>query len=366
MNSRTGQLKEPWRAVFLNSFLPGLGEIYAGAPWRGFVFMAAALALAVLFAARCIALVYVPEVTVGFKAVGTVLTLALIGMLVYLGSLIDAYQCAKRSNKLNGLVLPPERKKSEWLSVTLSRFVPGLGQLYNGQVATAIIHGIAWLLILWTLRSSWLLLWAAALVLWSMRDAYNGAVRANGGGTAFRSQLRPWAFVLIACFIILCYLPSPIMANACLFRVHRITGGAMEPCLLAGDRVIVDTFFFRFTGIRRGDVAAFRCPDRPGRYYTKRIVGMPGETIEIRKGRIIINGKPLVTGGVIDTIAYRHYGTFCLPGQVVPIPEGCYFFLGDRLENSLDSRFYGPIPEGELLGRVVKIVRPINRARPVT
>jgi len=66
------------------------------------------------------------------------------------------------------------------------------------------------------------------------------------------------------------------VTHSCLFRIYRIPGGAMRPCLLANDRVLVDTVLFRFTGVRRGDVLMFNAPDKPGKWYTKRGVGMPG------------------------------------------------------------------------------------------
>ena len=139
----------------------------------------------------------------------------------------------------------------------------------------------------------------------------------------------------------------------------------MEPCLLPNDRVIIDRILFRFTGINRGDVFAFKCPDRPGLFYIKRIVGLPGEEIEIKHGKVLIDGQQLQAGTVIDKIGYLNYGPYGQPGLPTLLPDNSYYFLGDRLKNSLDSRFYGPIPLGEIAGKIVKIYRPLHRAGPV-
>jgi signal peptidase I len=280
-------------------------------------------------------------------------------------SFIDGYALAKRYNKRHGLQIPPDRKKAPWLSAVLSRFIPGLGQLYNGDILKALLHAVAWCVVVWFLRASWLLVGAGVLAVLSMIDAYDGAVTINGGGDAFHRRCRPWGIALATVWILMCYLPPPLIAQSCLFQVYRIPGGAMQPCLRANDRVIVDTILFRLRGVRRGDVLLFKAPDRPGRCYTKRVVGMPGETIEIRGGKVVINVKPLEAGGIIDRIAYSNYGTFCRPGQVLRIPDGCYFFLGDRIENSFDSRFFGPVPQEAIMGKVVKIIRPRRRIGPV-
>jgi len=80
---------------------------------------------------------------------------------------------------------------------------------------------------------------------------------------------------------------------------------------------------------------------------------------------VIINGKPLPEGNVIGGMTYDYYGAYCRPGEALRIPEGCYFFLGDRRENSLDSRIFGPVQRGEIVGRVIKIVRPRRRVGAV-
>ncbi|MDD5555735.1 MAG: signal peptidase I [bacterium] len=365
MHERTHLPGEPWRAVFLNSILPGLGEFSAGMPLRGAAFLAGAIGLAAALAARLYAFIFVPAAATGVRAIATLAALAGALFLLVVGSFVDAYSGVKRRNRERGLAIPPDRRKAPWLSATLSRFVPGLGQLYNGRYAAAGLHAGIWLLLLFFLHASWLFAAAGVLAVLSMASAYRDASRINGGAETFRGAFGPLPRAAVAAVIVAGCLPLPALTGPHLFRVHRIAGGAMRPGLLPNDRIIVDTALYRLGGIRRGDVALFKAPDRPGQYYTKRIVGMPGETIEIREGKIIIDGEPLVTGGVIDRIPYRNYGTCCLPGETVRIPEGRYFFLGDRIENSLDSRFYGPIPLGEFGGRAVKIVRPRRRAGPV-
>ncbi len=352
-------------AVFLNSFLPGLGQIYSGARPRGLLWIAISCVLLYMISSKGFALIYHPEVKIEVRNLLTLLLLLLLTPLIYIGSLIDGYQTAKKHNSDEDLRILKERKKSPWLSVTLSRFIPGLGQLYNRQLIRAILYIAGWVFINWLFQNSWLILTGAPLVVLSMVDAYGTARRINDPADKTGLRISPLPALLICLCIIITYLPYTILAKDLLFQTYRVRGGAMKPCLLPNDRVIIDKILFRFTGINRGDVFAFKCPDRPGLFYIKRIVGLPGEEIEIKDGKVLIDGQRLQTGTVIDKIGYLNYGPYGQPGLPVPLPNNSYYFLGDRLKKSLDSRFYGPIPLEEIVGKTVKIYRPLHRAGPV-
>jgi signal peptidase I len=357
--------KEPWLAVFLNSFLPGLGQIQAGARLRGALWIAVTAVLLYAMASLCISIIFKPDVRITFWRLLLLLSLSLLGLLIYLGGLVDGYQTAKKQNGPDALLVLKNRNRSPWLSMTLSRFIPGLGQLYNSQWIRAILYAAAWLIVILLFYDSWLMMLGALLVLVSMLDAYTKATRLNAPGEQSFPRIPARGATLVSACLVLAYLPYPMLVHDYLFQTYRISGGAMIPTLMVHDRIIIDKIFYRFNGIRRGDVFAFNCPDRPGRFYVKRIVGLPGETVEIEKGKLLINGKRLRTGCVIDTIPYLNYGPYGQAGQAVSIPEHSYFFLGDRLKNSLDSRFYGPIRREEIVGKAVKIYRPYHRSGPV-
>lgn len=134
-------------------------------------------------------------------------------------------------------------------------------------------------------------------------------------------------------------------------RNFRVVGTSMVDNLHNGQYLIIDklsynhyiTDLFGFGGPKRGDVIVFEPPNRPGEDYVKRIIGLPGETVEIIKGQVFINGSPLA-----ETFQPRT-GTYSMPPLVVP--EGQVFVLGDNRNNSNDSHNWGTLPLENVVGR---------------
>lgn len=178
-----------------------------------------------------------------------------------------------------------------------------------------------------------------------------------------------------------------LILRSFIFEPFRIPSGSMEPTLLPGDFILVSKFSY---GLRlpighhkilelnqpeRGDVAVFRYPENPSIAYIKRIVGLPGDQIEYRNKQLYINDEaipltPLVDGAPSGpytqmleqlgthphTIQVRTDQPDRLTGQArYQIPEGQYFTLGDNRDNSRDSRYWGLVPEENLIGRAFLI-----------
>jgi len=186
-----------------------------------------------------------------------------------------------------------------------------------------------------------------------------------------------------------------------LFEPFKIPSGSMIPTLQVGDFILVNKFIY---GIRlpvinkkiisindpqRGDVMVFRYPEDPSLDYIKRVVGIPGDTVAYQNKRLTINGQPLETtktadylhperlyyseqyvarmGNVehrylIDSDApsfipdttqfpYRENCTYNAAGVVCKVPEGHYFMMGDNRDNSRDSRFWGFVPDRNIVGK---------------
>ena len=152
-------------------------------------------------------------------------------------------------------------------------------------------------------------------------------------------------------------------------QAFTIPTGSMEHNLLVGDYLLVNKFVYgptlsgveRFLlpqgRVARGDIVVFKFPRDPERDFIKRVIGLPGETLEVRGGEVHIDGEPL------DEVWLRQPGTASAAGaQVIPrrddhgpvaIPAGHYFMMGDNRGNSEDSRFWGPLPEDHIKGRAV-------------
>ena len=163
-------------------------------------------------------------------------------------------------------------------------------------------------------------------------------------------------------------------------QAFKIPTGSMENNLLIGDHLLVNKFVFGpVTGsleralfpirdIRRGDVVVFKFPDEPERDFIKRVIGLPGETVELRNKKVYINGQPLDE-------TYVHFLEPAREGQEVTsfdlrerygpvvVPNAQYFVMGDNRDNSQDSRYWGFLPRHYIKGRALMIYWSYESAR---
>ncbi|MEI6669028.1 MAG: signal peptidase I [Acidobacteriota bacterium] len=157
-------------------------------------------------------------------------------------------------------------------------------------------------------------------------------------------------------------------------QAFKIPTGSMEPNLLVGDHLLVNKFVFSPTNsalerallpareVRRGDIVVFKFPTDPERDFIKRVIGLPGETVELRTRRIYINGRPLdepyahylprpdavAMGELTSEDVREHYGP-------ETVPAGSLFVMGDNRDNSQDSRYWGFLPRDNIKGQALMI-----------
>ncbi|MCD6282882.1 signal peptidase I [bacterium] len=134
-----------------------------------------------------------------------------------------------------------------------------------------------------------------------------------------------------------------------------IPSGSMEPTLLESDRLIADrlSYTFHLREPQRGDIIIFRYPDDPRVDYIKRVIALPGETVEIHNRQVFVNGEPLSEDYTAEAPRYD------MPPRKVP--DGKYFVLGDNRNRSRDSHIWGFVPEANLVGEALFIYWPLNR-----
>jgi len=153
-------------------------------------------------------------------------------------------------------------------------------------------------------------------------------------------------------------------------QAFKIPTGSMENNLLVGDHLLVNKFIFAPTTtsieerllpiepIRRGDVVVFKYPEDPARDFIKRVIGLPGETLEIRQKRVYIDGEPLEEPYVHflqpPSRASTGYDVRERYGPVV-VPANHYFVMGDNRDNSQDSRWWGFLPRHYVKGRALMV-----------
>lgn len=178
------------------------------------------------------------------------------------------------------------------------------------------------------------------------------------------------------------YLESVIIAillalfvRTFFLQAFKIPTGSMRQTLIEGDRILVDKVTYGipvpFTGWRlpalhaprRGEIIVFRSLDDPRRDFIKRLVAVGGDTIEIRDTRVWVNGRPLNDPPFFRQNVYYNRGTYAQAGQPVRVPQGYYFFLGDNSASSRDSRYWGFLPEGNIIGRAFLVYWPPKRIR---
>ena len=137
-------------------------------------------------------------------------------------------------------------------------------------------------------------------------------------------------------------------------RFFLIPSDSMEPTLLRRDYVVTLNYGHPPREPERADIIVFRDPEEPGEYTIKRVVGLPGETIEIRDGAVFINGDYLSEPYVVERPVYTY--------EAEVIPEDQYFVLGDNRNLSSDSSlWHRSIPRDDIIGRAVFIYNPIKR-----
>jgi signal peptidase I len=186
-----------------------------------------------------------------------------------------------------------------------------------------------------------------------------------------------------------------------LFEPFKIPSGSMIPTLLVGDLILVNKFTYGLrlpvlntkitagTPPQRGDVMVFRYPPQPSMDYIKRVVGVPGDEVAYLNKRLTVNGKPVETSALPDffdedamryfkqfdeqlgehrhriitnadvpafvqgasNFAHRDQCRYSVEGVVCKVPEGQYFMMGDNRDNSLDSRYWGFVPDANIVGK---------------
>lgn len=168
-----------------------------------------------------------------------------------------------------------------------------------------------------------------------------------------------------------------LAVQAFLVKPFRIPSESMAGTLRPGDRVLVNRVVYHLRAPHRGDVLVFHYPLDPSLYFIKRVVGVPGDTLQVRDGRLYMNGEPEVepyvhhTAGATDpTLAAAP-----VPGttmqqpwslaQPFTVPPGQYFVMGDNRTDSDDSRDWGTVPQADIVGEGFFLYWPPDHWRPL-
>ncbi|MGE5557433.1 MAG: signal peptidase I [Bacillota bacterium] len=135
-------------------------------------------------------------------------------------------------------------------------------------------------------------------------------------------------------------------------QTRVVPSGSMEPTIMTGERFLANKFIFWFRSPRRGEIVVFKPPAEINQKYdfVKRVIGLPGETVELLPGKVLINGRPLNEPYVAPDNQIRYLDPAARFNGPYRIPAGCYFLMGDNRKNSEDSRYFGAIPLSDFRG----------------
>ena len=363
-NNKNITAKEPWYVANLSFFFPGVGQIYSGNKLKGLIFIISKILLSFWM----LWIVIFPEKHLLRDGLIWLLLYVLIGN----WNLVDAYLSTKTNN-------PPafesnrKSKKDPWLAVLLSRVIPGVGHIYIGSYLVGII------LIVISLTAYLIPFGNAILFVVVPFSIYH--VYVNSPGRREKSKKKITGIVIATVLLpIFVWIPSILFVTNIVAEAQWIKSNAMQPTLNGShnqwdaDNFMVDKFSYKFHKPERGDIIVFSPTEtlKKEEYtdnFVKRIIGLPGEKVELKDGKVYINDKHLLEDSYIE----QNQSTFidvCISGsqpvfisKPVTVSENSYFVLGDDRNISYDSRCWGLVPKNKIIGKVSKIFFPISRIR---
>ena len=156
-----------------------------------------------------------------------------------------------------------------------------------------------------------------------------------------KSEVFSWVKTFVIAVAIAVAVNAFVIVNA------KVPSGSMEKTIMTNDRIVAFRLSYKFSAPERGDIVVFRYPDDRDVLYVKRIIGLPGETVEMVDGTVYVDGSPL-DEPYLKEEAYGSYGPY-------NVPEGKYFMMGDNRNLSWDSRFWDEsfVPLKDILGKSV-------------
>lgn len=140
-----------------------------------------------------------------------------------------------------------------------------------------------------------------------------------------------------------------------------VRGASMEPAFVDGEYLVIDELSYRFREPERGEIIVFRYPEQPTQFFIKRVVGLPGETVRIDGGQVVIINKEYPQGAVLNEQTYLEAGLRTGGKVTTELEADEFFVLGDNRPASSDSRSWGVLPRDDIVGRVWIRAYPVDR-----
>ncbi|AOH47293.1 MAG: signal peptidase I [Centipeda sp. (in: firmicutes)] len=167
--------------------------------------------------------------------------------------------------------------------------------------------------------------------------------------TSTAAEIKDWVISIVVAVALAMFIRTFIV------ELYVVDGPSMRPTLESEERLVVNKFIYRFRPPEKGEVLVFQYPRDPSRDFIKRVIATPGDTIEIREGRVLVNDQLLTEDYILEKTRSEY------PKSTVP--EGRVFVMGDNRNNSEDSRFadVGFVPYDLIKGKAMIVFWPISQ-----
>ncbi|MEA5510131.1 signal peptidase I [Crocosphaera sp. UHCC 0190] len=340
--------KDPWLAVNFSMFFPGIGQFYAGNYLRAILFFNGQIFWLIMtgwniFSAK-------GNTVTGFFYLG-------MAILVYLSNILDAHLGVYYPRRQQILEKIPRKSKNLWFGIFVTRILPGLGHLYlqKSVIGLGLLTATLILLSLNNIFPQLLLITPliAAIATYHTYHVF-----------PHHSQGKHRLIVAMAGIIFLLgvmgnYFPQWLDQR---FEKFIIPSKSMQPTLQINDIVFVSKSANYVP--QQKDIVVFTPsenikvfdPDFSD-YYIKRIIGTPGDVVEVKQGKVYINNQPLQESYIAESPQYQW--------KSPTIPPNHYIVLGDNRNDSLDSHYWGLLPREVIVGKAYKIGWPPHRIQAI-
>ncbi len=191
---------------------------------------------------------------------------------------------------------------------------------------------------------------------------------AVGSGSAVKRQTRWWVELLV---VVVGALVIAFLLRTFVVATYSIPSGSMEPTLMIGDRIVVNKLSYHLHGVDTGNIVVFstppteNCGGAPVTDLVKRVIGLPGQTVSLSEGRVYIDGAPLPEPWLPPAVRTETYPGPSLAAYSLHhpyrVPSGDVYVMGDNRPESCDSRYWGPIHESTIVGKVDVRIWPLSR-----
>ena len=175
---------------------------------------------------------------------------------------------------------------------------------------------------------------------WNTKSTYDSFWRSAG------------EFIIEIVKVVIISLAIIIPVRYFLIQPFYVKGASMEPNFYDHEYLIINEIGYRFETPQRGEIVVFRYPKDPRQYFIKRIIGLPGETVKIKDGRVFIYNAEQPNGLAIDEEIYLPENVSTAGNKEVQLGADEFYVLGDNRQYSLDSRNFGPVPKRLIVGKV--------------